>query len=113
MRESLNKGDLVLVNFNPTKGHEQNGIRPAVVISGNDFHVSGLCFVFPLTSQIKSYFGGIVLEPNDSNGLSETSEVLVSQIRTIDQRRIVKILGVIEDSELKDLHWGLDQLMDR
>ena len=32
------KGDIVVLDFNPTKGHEQRGIRPAIVISTNVFN---------------------------------------------------------------------------
>lgn len=47
------RGDYIFVNLNPTKGHEQRGYRPALVISNNDFNKSGSCFICPITSKAK------------------------------------------------------------
>lgn len=113
MSKILKKQSVVLVDFNPIKGHEQSGIRPALVVSGNDFHYSGLCFVCPLTTKIKNLFGNLQITPNSENGLTEKSEVLIGQIRTIDQNRILKVLGKITEEEIQQLFWGLDRLMDR
>lgn len=113
MSKRFKKRAVVLADFNPIKGHEQSGIRPAVIVSGNDFHVSGLCFVCPLTTKIKNLFGNLQLAPNSENGLIEKSEVLIGQIRTIDQKRIIKVLGEITKEEIQQLFWGLDRLMDR
>lgn len=97
------QGDIYIINLNPTKGHEQKGVRPVVIISGNSFHVSGVCWVCPLTTQIKNYFGNIICNPNRENNLSKQSEVLLGQIRTIDQLRLEKKIGNISDDELKTL----------
>ena len=45
------QGDLVLLDFNPTKGYEQSGFRPAVVISNNVFNKNTrMVIVCPITS---------------------------------------------------------------
>ena len=106
------QGGIYKVNLNPAKGHEQKGVRPVVVISGNPFHVSGVCWVCPLTTQIKNYFGDILCTPNAQNNLSETSEVLLGQIRTIDQNRIEKKIGDISPEELKTLLHNINLLTD-
>jgi mRNA interferase MazF len=43
------RGDYVFVNLNPTKGHEQQGYRPALVISHNAFNKHGMCFICPIS----------------------------------------------------------------
>ncbi len=109
----IKQKSIVLIDLNPTRGNEQKGTRPAVVVSGNAFLVSGMAMVCPLTSKIKNYVGNIVINPTKVNGLSEISEVLVNQIRTISQDRITKVLGEVSDEELEKIFEGLDLLCDR
>ena len=54
MGEILKQKDIVYANLNPTSGSEQRGKRPVVIISGEDFNVSGLFIVCPLTTKIKN-----------------------------------------------------------
>ncbi|MBO5138294.1 MAG: type II toxin-antitoxin system PemK/MazF family toxin [Bacilli bacterium] len=50
------QGDVVFLDFNPTKGHEQNGLRPAVVISTNVFNQNTkMVIVCPITSNEKEF----------------------------------------------------------
>ena len=113
MAVTIKQGDIALVNFSPNIAHEQGGLRPAVIVSGNAFHVSGLCFVCPITSQLKDYFGDVILTPHKTNGLSQKSETLVGQLKTIDQRRIKEVIGEITAEELQQIFYGLDGLLDR
>jgi len=50
------KGDIVKINFDPISGHEQGGLRPAVVLSDISYNqMSGLCLLVPVTSKIKKF----------------------------------------------------------
>ena len=50
MVDKFKQGDIIYVNFNPQAGHEQKGIRSAVVVSSNDFnYLSNLVLVAPIT----------------------------------------------------------------
>ena len=76
-----NQGDVVFLDFNPTKGHEQTGIRPAVVISNNAFNKNTkMVILCPITSNTK-YF------PTHYN-LEDTKKVhgsvLCEHIRSVD-----------------------------
>jgi mRNA interferase MazF len=110
---SLKQKDIVVVSLNPIIGHEQAGVRPAVIVSGDAFHVSGVCLICPLTQKIKNFFGNPVLGLDKENGLNSDSEILVGQIRAVDQQRIVKKIGQISDSQLKEIFKGLDYLLER
>ncbi len=96
----VNQGDIVLVNLNPTKGHEQSGIRPAVVVSTNNFSYSGMVIICPITSVIKERVGYVILKKDKINKLSSDSEVLTSQIRTISVERIEKRIGNVTQVEM-------------
>ncbi len=108
----INQKDIVIVDLDPTSGHEQSGKRPAVIISGDAFHVSGMCFVCPLSSKIKNYFGDVILTPTDKNGLTEKSEILVGQMRAVDQKRVIKKLGKITEKELFEVLRGINYLCE-
>ena len=49
-------GDIVYLDFNPTKGHEQNGFRPAIVLSNDVFNsFTKMVIVCPITTNIKEF----------------------------------------------------------
>ena len=50
------RGDVIRLDFNPQKGHEQAGRRPALVLSPTDYNRQiGLAVVCPITSEVKGY----------------------------------------------------------
>ena len=50
------RGDIVWLEFNPRIWHEQSGVRPALIISGEIYSKkTGLCLAMPITSKIKGY----------------------------------------------------------
>ena len=83
------KGDLVWINFNPTKGHEQSGRRPAFVVSPRIYNEKiGLALLCPITSKVKNYPFEVAITGNHIAGA-----ILTDQIRSFDwrARRVEKI----------------------
>lgn len=113
MGSKLRQKDIVYINLDPTSGKEQKGKRPAVIVSGEDFHVSGLVIVCPVTTKIKNYFGDVILKPDKTNCLKQESEILVGQIRTVDISRCNKKIGHITDEELNKVLQGFGWLCNR
>ena len=109
----VSQRDIVRISLNPVKGREQRGMRPAVVVSGNAFHVSGMCIICPLTSKIHNFVGDVILKPNPINRLDEPSEVLVGHVRSVSLERITKKIGVIQGLELENIFKGIDLIFDR
>ena len=98
MRAIPDRGDIILLSFDPTLGHEQAGFRPAVVLSPAIYNkASGLCLVCPITTGIKGYPFEVSLE-----GAKKTSGVALSdQVRSIDwQARKIKIVDRISTTSL-------------
>lgn len=92
------RGDVILLSFDPTLGHEQAGFRPAVVLSPELYNkTSGLCLVCPITTSIKDYPFEVPLE-----GARKTSGVaLADQVRSIDwQARKIKIIDRISTASV-------------
>jgi mRNA interferase MazF len=74
-------GDLIWTALAPTKGREQSGRRPALVVSSRVFtEMTGLAVVCPITSRVRPLPSSVVLPP----GLPVAGEVLTSHIRSID-----------------------------
>ena len=89
------RGDICLVNFDPTIGSEIRKTRPALVIQndiGNQY--SPITIVAAITSRFGDppYPTEVLMEPEKS-GLPQRSAVLLNQIRSIDRQRLIKRLG--------------------
>ena len=108
----ISQGEIWYANLNPRKGSEQAGHRPVVVVSGNMLNTHlGIVIVMPLTTKIKNYKGNVVLQPNKTNGLDKTSEILIFHIRSLSKERLTKKLGRVAKSELDELKKGLDDIL--
>jgi mRNA interferase MazF len=94
------RGDVVWVDFSPTKGHEQSGLRPAVVVSRFQYNsFSGLILACPITSKRKNYFFEIPIE-----GPKGKSFVLADQIRIFDiKERVIKKTGQVNELEINQI----------
>lgn len=75
------------------------GIRPGIVVQNNRFNQSSsTTVVCPLSSVLKKiYPHHMVVKPSFQNGLKKTSRADLLQIRTIDQERIIKKIGVLDE----------------
>ena len=91
------QGDVVFLDFNPTKGHEQSGFRPAVVISNNIFNENTkMVIVCPITSNDKEFPTHYHLE--DTNNIQ--GSVLCEHIRSIDYEiRNLKFVEKLSDND--------------
>lgn len=92
-------GEIVLVDLDPSKGHEQKKTRPCLVI--NVHPRLDLLTVFSITDS-KGKSGKIFVEIKDyrSAGLTKSSVIDTYQIRTLSAERIAKRLGKVSDNEI-------------
>ena len=108
----IKSGDIWLIDFEPTKGSEQAGRRPGVVISGNamndHFNISIAC---PLTSSIKRMAGAVILHPDSDNNLSSKSEVLALHVRSVSHNRFHKKIGFIDPISVKSIIDNLNSIL--
>ena len=92
------RGEIYLVDFDPTRGHEIKKTRPALIIQ-NDIgnRHSPITIVAAITSKLSPtpYPVEVVVEPSKANGLSLPSAIHLDQIRSIDRQRLVKNLGTV------------------
>lgn len=105
------RGDIRWADLNPTRGNEQAGLRPIVVISQDVFNErSGTVIAMAITSQPQRAGFPLTLELG-SKELPKRSWVKVSQIRTLSVERIGKRIGKTSPEELARLVEGLNEII--
>ncbi len=108
----MKQGEIWFANLNPSRGGEQAGQRPIVIVSGNLLNDNlPIVIAVPLTTKIKRYKGNPILAPSKTNGLKSESEMLVFHIRSIAKDRLAKRLGMITTEELKLCHKTLSDIL--
>jgi mRNA interferase MazF len=110
---SVTRGDVVLCDLNPVVGTEQAGVRPAVVLQIDRANaVSPHTIIAPFTTKIRrALLPSHVFVPAGVGGLSQDSVVLCEQIRVIDKRRIIKVLGHLDEPYLQQVAKALSAIL--
>jgi mRNA interferase MazF len=96
------RGEVWLVNFDPTVGAEIHKTRPALVIQ-NDVgnRVSPVTIVAAITSMLKRPYPFQVFLPVGVAGLNTDSVVTLNHIRSIDRQRLIHRLGSVSNETMK------------
>lgn len=102
--------DILLLDFNPTKGHEQSGTRPALVLSSNSFNkISNMAIVCPITSNTKEFPSHYILEQTKKI----KGSVLCEHVRSIDYNtRRVKFVEKVSNEEFDNIMNLFNSLFD-
>jgi mRNA interferase MazF len=99
-----------MVNFSPVAGHEQDGARPALVVSRNELNRTGLCMVVPGTRTFRKRPGRVAV-PKGEGGLPNDTYLLCDQLRTVDPVRCMRRIGAVDPKYVKQtlalLHYFL------
>ena len=106
----VDRGTVILVELDPTVGHEQRGTRPCVAVSDPAVNADQrfpLIAVVPITGTAGEGALYPALSPGKS-GLTKTSYALIDHLRSIDKRRIRRVYGRIRTDELAVLDQGLE-----
>ena len=96
------RGEIYLLNFDPTMGHEIQKTRPAVVIQNNiSNQYSPMTIVAALSSQFSDPpFPREVIVEAAETGLPKRSAVVVNQIRSVDRKRLGRKLGQLSSASM-------------
>lgn len=86
----------------PTKGTEQHGTRPVVIVSNEEFNqVMHNVTVLPITSTQRRLYPSEVFVRQGTAGLMRDSIIMAHQIRTISKQRLRSLLGYIDEPEMR------------
>jgi mRNA interferase MazF len=97
------RGEIWLVNFNPGRGSEQKGVRPALIVQndvGNQYAATTI--VAAITTTLKKYPVTVLLNRREG-GLKEPSMVNLAQVLTLDKTRLMKRLGSVKAEKLREV----------
>lgn len=88
---------IVLINLDPTLGSEIQKTRPCVIVSPDEMnkHLNTIV-IAPMTSSLKEYPTRIPVNHDSKKGM-----IAIDQIRTVDKKRIIKLLGKLNKTEIK------------
>jgi mRNA interferase MazF len=101
----VKRGDVYLVNLDPTIGSEVKKTRPCVVVSPDEMNqYIRMIVIAPMTTTRKNYKSRVGISFQDQEG-----EIMLDQIRTIDKKRLISKLGRLS---IKDLRSTLSVLLE-
>jgi mRNA interferase MazF len=112
---TISKGEVWLVNLDPTIADEIRKIRPAVVVSRDAIGVLALRVVVPVTAwqpQFQSCDWLVRLDPDNTNGLDKPSAADTFQVRSVSTRRFARHLGTLANADLLRIAEGLKVVFD-
>ncbi len=105
----IERGSVVVVDLEPTLGHEQRGLRPCVVVSDPEVVKSQR---FPLVAIVpvsgREGVGALYPElAEGASGLRQRSWALADQVRSVDKRRVQRLVGQVAAAELTAIDQAL------
>jgi mRNA interferase MazF len=109
---NIKRGEIWLIDFNPTIGREQADIRPGLIISVDEFNNSYVSKVIaiPLTSKNKDIPLDVYLKPPDG-GIIKESYIKIEDIRSLSKSRIIEKWGEISFEKMFEVEKKIKLLL--
>ena len=105
------RGDILWADLNPTRGSEQFGLRPVLILSHDIFNErSGTVIAVAITSQPQKAGFPLTVEM-ESSKLPKKSWIKISQIRTLSVERLGKKIGKASPEEISKVIEGLQEMI--
>lgn len=105
----LDRGTVLLIDLEPTRGHEPRGVRPGIVVSDAEVAADQrfpLLAVVPLSGTPRE--GALYPAVGEGpSGLTKASYALTDQVRSLDKRRVRRWFGRISGEEMRAVDEGL------
>ena len=113
VRPDLVRGDVWEAEFDPVRGREQAGRRPAVIVSAARFHqgTSGLVYVVPLTRTDRAHPWHVPLDPPEG-AVTARSFIMCDQLRVFSTERLLRRRGTVTAQTLAAIEDRLRVLLD-
>ena len=107
------RGEVWQVNLNPTQGHEQSGIRPALIVSEDTFNngPADLVIVVQITSVGKGIPFHVEIKPPEG-GLTMRSFIKCEEIRCVSKQRLSQRLGEVSKRTIENVEDRIKIVLD-
>lgn len=112
----MKRGEIWLVNLDPTIGSEIRKTRPAVIISSDLMGILPLKVIVPLTEWKDRYANApwmVRIDADEQNCLSKTSAADGLQVRSVSQQRLVKKVGVLQNIQVAQVIQAVMNVLQR
>lgn len=110
----MKRGEIWLVNLDPTMGAEIKKIRPAVIVNVDTLGKLPLKVIVPITDWKTHYSVApwmIKLVSSNQNGLTKTSSADCFQVRSVSEIRLTKKLGQLRQEQMDEIAIGLSSIL--
>lgn len=99
----MRQGEIYVVKFDPSIGHEYKKTRPAIVIQSEEISgISSMVTVMPISSRVDKYQDpDIPIAKDEKNRLAQDSVIMVRQISTFDYSRFLRKIGEANSPTLR------------
>ena len=112
MKRFPRRGEVWLVNWNPARGSEQAGKRPALVIQNNIGNEKApTTIVAAISGSVKMFPMNVRIDPPES-GLDLPSIVKTSQILTVEKKRLEKRIGRLSAEKMEEVNGAIRLSLD-
>jgi len=107
------RGDVWLIDLDPTIGHEQAGRRPGLIISVDLFNhgPAGLAVILPITGQFKGIPFHVKIDPPEG-GLRKQSFIKCEDLRSVSKERLARRLGAVSAATISEVEDRLRILLN-
>lgn len=112
----MKRGEVWLVNLDPTIGSEIKKTRPAVIISSDLVGILPLKIIVPFTDwkdRYESVPWMVRIDPDNNNGLIKSSASDGLQVRSVSQQRLVKRLGTLSSMQVAQIVQAVVNVLQR
>ena len=112
----MKRGEIWLVNLEPTIGSEIRKTRPAVIISSDLIGILPLKVIVPLTEWKERYASApwmVRIDSDEQNGLGKTSAADGLQIRSVSYQRLIRKLGVLQPIQVAQVVQAVMNVLQR
>jgi len=110
----MRRGEIWLINLDPTIGSEIRKTRPAVIVNDDSVGALPLKVVVPITEWKDRYAIApwlVRVSPSSENGLDKESAADAFQVRSVAQQRFVRLLGRLTDSQMTEIARALASVL--
>ena len=112
----MKRGEIWLVNLDPTVGAEIRKTRPAVIVSSDLIGILPLKVIVPLTEWKERYANApwmVRIDPDDQNRLDKASAADGLQVRSVSQQRLVRKVGVLQNIRVAQIVQAVVNVLQR
>ena len=111
----MRRGEIWLINLDPTIGAEIKKTRPAVIVNDDAVGILPLKIIVPITEWKDRYAVApwmIRLDPDSTNRLDKASAADTFQIRSVSHQRFVRRVGAVSDKVISEIERGLATVLN-